>query len=220
MENSNKLPKLAELHHDVNEAFKNDQLNLLLNQAPHDRWIKQHPLAKVKNDQGFEVPSRYIPIDKIEFLLTRIFQHWQVEVKSVGIMFQSVYCVVRLWVKDPLTGEWRYHDGVGSKSVQVDKGQSAANLGAIKDAAVMMALPSAKSFAIKDAAEHFGALFGRDLNRRETVMFSGSYEPSDEPEAKRERIPYAKNPPSENKPEQPIQTPTATTSSNLNDFEL
>jgi hypothetical protein len=29
-----------------------------------------------------------------------------------------------------------------------------------------MALPMAKSYAIKDACDHFGKLFGRDLNRK------------------------------------------------------
>jgi hypothetical protein len=35
----------------------------------------------------------------------------------------------------------------------------------------MMALPMAKSYAIKDACDHFGKLFGRDLNRKETMGF-------------------------------------------------
>ncbi len=34
-----------------------------------------------------------------------------------------------------------------------------------------MALPMAKSYAIKDACDHFGKLFGRDLNRKETMGF-------------------------------------------------
>jgi hypothetical protein len=38
-----------------------------------------------------------------------------------------------------------------------------------------MALPSAKSYAIKDAAEHFGAIFGRDLNRKDIIQFSGAH---------------------------------------------
>ena len=39
----NNLPKLADLHHDVQAAFKNDQLNLLLNQPPHVAWLKKFP---------------------------------------------------------------------------------------------------------------------------------------------------------------------------------
>jgi hypothetical protein len=35
----------------------------------------------------------------------------------------------------------------------------------------MMVLPMAKSYAIKDACDQFGKLFGRDLNRKETMGF-------------------------------------------------
>lgn len=33
---------------------------------------------------------------------------------------------------------------------------------------VQKALPAAKAYAIKDAAEEFGKIFGRDLNRKDT----------------------------------------------------
>lgn len=170
-----KLPSLAELHHDPQSAFKNDQLKTLLNQPPHASWLKKHPLAKSKDSQGNTVPSEYIPIDKIEFMLDRIFQEWKIEVLQAVVMFQSIAVTIRLHYKNPVTNEWQFHDGVGAKSVQVNQGSSAADLSAIKDAAVQMALPSAKSYAIKDAAEHLGSLFGRDLNRRDTVMFAGAY---------------------------------------------
>lgn len=178
------LPQLADLHHDVEVAFKNDQLKLLLNQPPHKKWVKQHPMVKTKNDQGQTVPASYLPIDKVEFLLDRIFQDWKVEVLREGQLFNSIYCTIRLHYKDPVSGEWKFHDGVGAKSVQTDSGFSAADLAHIKDAAVMMALPSAKSYAIKDAAEHLGKLFGKDLNRRDTVEFKGSYEEPPKPEYK------------------------------------
>jgi hypothetical protein len=80
-----------------------------------------------------------------------------------------------LHVQNPLTNEWTFQDGVGAMNVQTDAGKSAADLGAIKAAAVQMALPSAKSYAIKDAAEHFGAIFGRDLNRKDIIQFSGAH---------------------------------------------
>lgn len=170
-----KLPSLAELHQDVQAAFKNDQFKLLLNQPPHNSWLKSHPIAKTKDSAGNSVPSQYIPIDKIEFMLDRIFQEWKIEVLQAVVMFQSIAVTIRLHYKNPVTGQWQFHDGVGAKSVQVNQGSSAADLSAIKDAAVQMALPSAKSYAIKDAAEHLGGLFGRDLNRRDTVMFAGAY---------------------------------------------
>lgn len=169
------VPSLTELHLSPTDAFRNDQLNYLLNQPPHASWIKRHPLATIKVN-GVKVPTEYLPIDKVEYLLTRIFQVWRIEVLSTSAMFQSIAVTIRLHYKNPVTGEWSFHDGVGAKSVQVNAGMSAADLGQIKDAAVQMALPAAKSYAIKDAAEHLGTLFGKDLNRMDTVSFRPTFE--------------------------------------------
>lgn len=160
------LPTLKDLHHDESVAFKNDQLNLLLNQPTPEKWIKDHPFAK---------NVKYIPIDKIEFLLTRIFQEWKVEIISYSALFNSVSCHIRLHYKNPISGEWFFHDGVGAVGVQTDAGKSAADLGAIKQDAVMKALPAAESYAIKDAAEKLGILFGKNLNRKDTIGFAGAY---------------------------------------------
>lgn len=160
------LPKIQDLHHDLTEAFKTDQLNLLLNQPPKKEWVKEHPFAK---------NVRYIPIDKVEFLLTKIFGEWKAEVREVKQLFNSVSVTVRLHYRNPLNGEWSYHDGVGAVGVQTDKGASASDLSAIKQDAIMKALPSAKSYATKDAAENLGTLFGKDLNRKDTLGFEASY---------------------------------------------
>jgi len=160
------LPTLKDLHHDESVAFKNDQLNLLLNQPTPEKWIKDHPFAK---------NVKYIPIDKVEFLLTRIFQEWKVEIISYSALFNSVSCHIRLHYKNPISAEWSYHDGVGAVGVQTDAGKSAADLGAIKQDAVMKALPAAESYAIKDAAEKLGILFGKNLNRKDTIGFAGAY---------------------------------------------
>jgi hypothetical protein len=161
------LPTLADLHHDREIAFKNDQLNLLLNQPVPEEWVKDHPFAK---------NVKYIPIEKVEYLLTRIFQEWRVEVLSEGVMFQSVYVKVRLHYKNPISGEWSFHDGLGAVGVQTDAGKSASDLSAIKQDAIMKALPAAESYAVKDAAEKLGELFGKNLNRKETMSFTAAYD--------------------------------------------
>jgi hypothetical protein len=168
------LPKLEDLHHDIQQAFKNDGLNLLLNQEPRPEWLKKHPTV-TKKVNGQYVPSEYLPIEKVEFLLTKIFQEWRVEVLHYQALFQSVSVSVRLHYKNPVTGEWSFHDGVGAAPVQVDQGSSAADLSKIKSGAIQMGLPAAKSYAIKDAAEHLGKLFGRDVNRTDTAIFTPSY---------------------------------------------
>lgn len=160
------LPTLQDLHHEAEAAFKNDQLNLLLNQPVPEKWIKQHPFAK---------NVTYLPIDKIEFLLTRIFQQWKVEVLSFSALFNSVAVHVRLHYLNPVDGNWYHHDGLGAVGVQTDAGKPASDLGAIKQDAIMKALPAAESFAVKDAAEKLGVLFGKNLNRKDTIAFSGAY---------------------------------------------
>jgi len=161
------LPKLDELHHSPVEAFKNDQFNLLLNQSPPETWLKKAP--------AFQGGGSYLPIDKVEYLLTKIFQEFKIEVIGYCQLFHSVTCHVRVHYKHPLTGEWSYHDGLGAIAVQVDKGSNASDLGSIKSNAVTLSLPSAKSYAIKDACDHLGALFGRDVNRKDTLEFQSSY---------------------------------------------
>lgn len=175
------LPKLADLHYAPELAFKNDALKLLLNQAPPESWVKPHPFAKNKG-----VPVPYISIGRIEFLLDKIFSEWRVEVLNSTQLFNSVAVTVRLHYRNPVDGTWSYHDGVGAVGVQTDQGESASNLNAIKADAVMKALPAAKSYAIKDACDHFGQLFGRNISRPDSFDFKGSYsEPTENTEEKR-----------------------------------
>jgi len=51
---------------------------------------------------------------------------------------------------------------------------------ATKNDAVMKAAPAAESYAVKDAAEKIGKLFGKDMNRADKIMYNTL------PEVKRE----------------------------------
>lgn len=154
---------LSALNTDLDKARTLDQFNAIVNTPPPAEWVKT-----------LRVP--YLPIDKVETLLDRIFQQWRVEVISYAQLFQSVSCHVRLHYHHPVTGEWMFHDGLGAVGVQTNAGATAADLSAIKSDAVMKALPAAKSYAIKDAAEHIGKIFGRDLTRKDTVEFTPAYD--------------------------------------------
>ena len=164
---SSKLPTLQELNCDLESAFKHDQLNLLLNQQPKKEWVKEHPFAK---------NVKYIPIERVEFMLTKIFQQWKVEVLAEWQMFNSVYVRVRLHYLNPVNGQWQFHDGLGAVGVQTDKGASASDLSAIKQDAIMKALPAAESYAVKDAAEKLGTLFGKNLNRKDVIEYTMTYD--------------------------------------------
>ena len=159
------LPKLADLYEvsKVEEAFKHDQFNMLMNAEPRKEWVKQNKYAGNSN---------YIPVGIVEILLQKVFKTFTVEVIREGVMFNAVYVTVRIHLKHPVTGEMFFVDGVGAAELQTKSGASAADLSAINKGAVMMALPMAKSYALKDAAEHLGKLFGRDLNRKETMAYT------------------------------------------------
>ena len=177
------LPTLAELHHNPEIAFKNDELNLLLNQPPHEKWIKKHPIITVLNDEGKNVKLQYLPVEKVEFMLTRIFQEWRREIKNIHLVLNSIVATVRVHYLNPVTGEWSYHDGCGACPIQTESGSAAGDFSKLRTAGVQMAAPAAVSYALKDAAECLGKLFGKDLNRRDTSTFSGAY---GKPEEKKE----------------------------------
>lgn len=149
----------------------------VVNQTPPASFIKDHPMAS---------GVKYIPIEKIEYMLTKIFQEWNVDILREGQLLNSVYVTVRLNYLQPITGQWQHQDGVGAAPIQTDKGKSAADLASIKNDAIMKALPSAESYAIKDAAEKIGKLFGKDLNRKDTMAFSPAY--TADKEAKKEIV--------------------------------
>lgn len=159
-----KAPTLSEIFSDnIEEAFKGEQLNLLLNQPPKKEWIKTHPY--ISN-------YKYLPIDKVEFMLRKLFQRYRIEITGQGTAFNGVWVTVRVHYLSPITGEFDYHDGIGACQLQTAKGTSPADLGNINNGALSMAFPIAKTVAIKDACDHFGNIFGANLNRKDTVEFS------------------------------------------------
>ena len=167
MATSKDLVKLVDNGGNSPVAFeKMGELKSVLNQTPNRAWIKNHPLTS---------GVVYLPIDKVETMLDMIFQQWRVEILSISQLAQSICCTIRLHYLNPITKEWSYHDGVGAVPLKTDKGFSAADLSHIKSDAVATGAPAAKSFAIKDAAEHLGKLFGRDLNRKDAVAYTNLY---------------------------------------------
>lgn len=158
-----KLPTLDELVSESDLTIKENKLMVLLNQQPPKPWIKTHPMTK----------GDYLPIERVEYLLSRIFGKWSIEVKSTVCIANSVVVTVRLYVKNPITGDLEWNDGIGAMAIQTDKDKGAMDWNFAKADGVMKAAPAAESYAIKDAAEKFGKLFGKDLNRKEEISFDG-----------------------------------------------
>jgi len=161
------IPTIQDLA-DPEKLHKNDQLKTLLNQPPPKAWIKKNKYAN---------NSEYLPIGKVEYLLDKIFQQWKVEILDYKPLFNSISATVRVHYVDPITGEWMYHDGGGVKELQTQAGTGPLkqDFSNINKGAVEMALPIAISTAVKNAARHLGQLFGRELNREDTVEYKQTY---------------------------------------------
>ncbi|MBE3139027.1 MAG: hypothetical protein IMZ53_00425 [Thermoplasmata archaeon] len=170
------LPMIRDLYDekDVELLKRENELNVLLNQQPKEDWIRNHPIAKkeiVVEGQKKTVPIQYIAIGRIEWLLTRIFINWHVEIKTIQLIGNSVVVCVRLHYQSVTDGEWHYQDGVGANPLQTDKDAGAIDFNKLKSSAVQIATPAAESYAIKDAAEKLGKLFGKDLNRADEIGY-------------------------------------------------
>ncbi len=155
-----KLPTLTELIEDTEMSLKENKLTFLLNQPPPENWIKENNGVK------------YLPRERHEFLLTKIYGSYKLEVKSVQLFANSVVVTVRLHVVNPISGVEEWQDGIGATPIQTNKGAGAMDWNQAKHNGVQLAAPSAETYAMKDAAEKFGKIFGRDLSLKQQVDYT------------------------------------------------
>ncbi len=143
-----------------------EQLNVILDTPPPAKWVKEHPYIK---------GHMYLPIDKVEYLLRKCFKKFSIEVQETKQLFNAVMVRVRVHYFNPAVNEMMYHDGVGAWDLQTQSksGPLKLDLSNINTGAVPMATGIAKSIAIKDACDHFGSLFGANLNRKDVAQFTG-----------------------------------------------
>ena len=170
---------LKELAANPEFCAKMDAFKTLMSSPPVKKWVKEH--HDLKDNAGNAI--KYLPIEAVEGLLDMIFPVWQVEIKSVTPIFNSINVTIRLHYQHPVDMQFYFHDGVGAKELQTRK-----NTGTLKPTfenilygAVERAVPIAKSQALKDAVGHIGKIFGRDLNRKLLVTINAKYNVQDEP---------------------------------------
>jgi hypothetical protein len=159
-----KLPTLAELFDDnIVAAGKTESINGILNTPPPAKWVKEHPFIK---------GHFYLPIDKVEYLLRKIFKKYNIEITGQGTAFNGVWVTVRVHYFNPALNAMQYQDGIGAIQLQTKSGTSPTDMININNGAVSMAFPLAKTLAIKDACDMIGNIFGANLNRRDTIAFT------------------------------------------------
>jgi hypothetical protein len=134
---------LEKLYSEVGYIKDVENLDEILNSEPRKEWLKEHPQVR-----GF----MYLPIERVEFLLTRLYDNIKIEIRSVISAENRAVVTVRVNY-----GDGMFHDGVGS--AQISKTQPSE-----------MAFPLAKSLAFKDAIEFNGKIFGKDLNRSDVSI--------------------------------------------------
>lgn len=175
MENKN-LPTVIEIFEknelaEVRELHEN--LNYYLSQEPPKTWIKAHPYI-----QNYS----YLPIDKVELMLRKVFKYYRIEITGQGVAFNGVWVTVRVHYFNPASKQMEFHDGIGAEQLQTKSGSSPAQLENINHGAISMAFPKAKTAAVKDACDHFGTLFGANINRKDTINFTPDTKPGAEAE--------------------------------------
>lgn len=145
---------------------KRGELAEFLNRMPADEWLENAPGSTT---------VKTMPIGRVEWLLTNLFQEWYVEVLKTETMFNSLVCTVRVFYKDPVDQTFKHQDGVGAAPAKTKSGAAPADMSQILNDSVQTGLPAAKSFAIKDACDHIGRIFGRDINRKGVYGYTNPY---------------------------------------------
>lgn len=128
----------------IKENF--DNLDDVLNAEPNPQWLEKEII------QGKDVLN--LSIEKTEFILNRLFKNVMIEVKETLLSEKVATITVRVHYTNR-DGEKMFHDGVASCD--------------INDTNYRSMLPALKSVAIKDSVHHIGRIFGRDLNRKNTI---------------------------------------------------
>lgn len=131
---------------------------------------KQQESKNIKVNEQVDGSPKYIPINVIEKSLDECFGHnWSTNNLQYQMMLNSVVCSLDLAVILP-SGVVIHRAGIGAVPIQLKKDQKEITPFTIHTFALQKNLPSAKSFALSNAAQSLGEYFGRNLNRKEQDM--------------------------------------------------
>lgn len=141
---------------------KTFDIKKMFNANPPRAWLKKHKII---------ANYFYLPIDKVELLLDTMTLNWECEIISYNLIANSLCVHCRLKVTH-LDGSVRVMDGIGAAPIQVNAGASPIDQREMKSNAIMIALPAAYGYALKNAAKRLGKIFGRDVERDDPTDFN------------------------------------------------
>lgn len=168
-----KLPTINELiSMELTEREKGNALNVLLNQTPPPQWLKK------------QNGVLHLPIDKVRYLLSKIYVDWSETIKNVIMVANSIVVTITLNYTCPLTGKEKQMDGIGGAPVNTQKGASAVDFDKILHDSIHKAVGSAASFALKNAAKKLGRIFGSDLMKDDVIPYDSLIDPEKFKDAK------------------------------------
>jgi hypothetical protein len=144
------MSKVEELYADKDYMDKVNKFNLILNQEPPKEWVKE-----------LRPGIKYIPIERLEWQMRSIFGEFWYRVTDLREIAGSIVATVNVRFYNPVTGSWDETEGVGAAPIVASEG----------DMGVALAVPAAKTFAVKDAVEPLGKIFGKDLNRADQILY-------------------------------------------------
>lgn len=131
------------------------------------KWLRMaHEKPENVCVNKFANNTKYVPVSYVEMKLDELFiDGWNLEIKSVQQVLNSVVVTVRISGLNPATGREFFRDGIGSKALQLKKGSPAMDISSIQPNACELGFPAAKAQALKNAAQSIGKVFGRDVAR-------------------------------------------------------
>ena len=113
-------------------ARENKKLIFHMNEHTEGYWFRfkwDKSIANFRNKIAYSfVPTRNNKkklIERVEYMLTRIFKKWNVEIRQVQVIANSVVVTIRLYYQDVLSNEMLWQDGIGASPIQTDKGAGA-----------------------------------------------------------------------------------------------
>lgn len=124
-----------------------------LSASPNEKAIRKHDQLKIN----------YLPIGYVEDQLDRFFYGmWSFSIQEYSIELNSAVVHGRLMLVFP-GGTEVIRDGIGAVPIEGYKMTNES----IRAMALQKALPSARSFALSNAVQSLGNVFGRSMNRKD-----------------------------------------------------